>query len=77
MLQVKIEPIRAMTNGACEAGHLVWLSGCLAALVVEAEGGWYLHSGLGPFEGEGIFFPTVAAIEAWICTHLSAAGVEQ
>ena len=38
-VSVRIEPIRAMTSIASEDGHLIWVSGCLAGLVVEAEGG--------------------------------------
>lgn len=69
MLQLRIEPIRTLTNKSSEAGHLVWLGGRLAALIVEAEGGWYLHTGLGPFEGEGLIFENLPAIEDWIRTN--------
>ncbi|WP_331288856.1 MULTISPECIES: hypothetical protein [Methylobacteriaceae] len=77
MLQLKIEPIRTITNESSEAGHLVWLGGRLAALIVEADGGWYLHTGLGPFEGEGLVFPTVLAIEDWVRTNLLATGLDR
>lgn len=75
MLQLRIEPIRTLTNESSEAGQLVWLGGRLAALIVEAEGGWYLHTGLGPFEGEGLIFPSVLEIEDWVRANLLAFGL--
>lgn len=44
----------------------MWVRDCLAGLLVEAEGGWFLQFGLGPFEAEGLIFASVGEAEDWI-----------
>jgi hypothetical protein len=66
MSQVTFQEIRAATHDACERGHLVWVRDKLAAILVEADEGWFLQAGLGPFEAEGLLFATTGAAEAWI-----------
>lgn len=66
MIPVRFETVCAADGDDSEPGLLVWVRDHLAALLVEAEGGWFLHVGLGPFEAEGLIFPSLQAVEAWV-----------
>ena len=70
MRQIIFQEISAATRAESEPGHLVWVRDRLAAILLEAEGGWFLLTGLGPFEAEGLLFPSFAAVELWIGQHL-------
>lgn len=72
-LSVRIQSVRTMTVTASEPGHLIWVGGCLAGLVMEAEGGWYLQIGFGPFDREGLLFSNLADVVAWIASNPSPA----
>ena len=68
--EIVFQKIRAATLGSAEAGHLVWVSDRLAALLVEAEDGWFLQIGLGPFDVEGLLFPSMESVGVWISDNM-------
>jgi hypothetical protein len=49
-----------------EGAYLLWVHGRLVALLVEAESGWFLQFGLGPFEAEGLIFASLGDAEDWV-----------
>lgn len=65
-VRVSFEVVRAATLAGAEDARLVWAQERLVALLVPAEVGWFLEIGLGPCEGEGVLFPTIAAAEHWV-----------
>lgn len=68
MPHVTSQVISAASGFYHESGYLVWVRNHLAALLVEADGGWFLQFGLGPFEAEGLIFASVSDAEDWIRT---------
>lgn len=66
MPHVTSQVISAASGRHHESAYLMWVRDRLAALLVEAEGGWFLQFGLGPFEAEGLIFASVGEAEDWI-----------
>ncbi|MCI9882440.1 MULTISPECIES: hypothetical protein [Methylobacterium] len=58
--------IRAASTLEHESAYLIWVHGRLVALLVEAESGWFLQLGLGPFEAEGLIFASLGEAENWV-----------
>jgi hypothetical protein len=65
-VKVRFDAIKAATVEVGEEAQLVWVNELLAGLLLPAEGGWFLQMGLGPWDGEGALFPSLAAAEGWV-----------
>lgn len=72
MPHVTSQVIRAASCFEHESAYLVWVRDRLVALLVEAEGGWFLQFGLGPFEAEGLIFASVDDAEEWVRSCIPA-----
>lgn len=72
MPYVTSQGIRAASGIEHESAYLLWVRDSLVALLVEAEGGWFLQCGLGPFEAEGLIFASVGDAEDWIRSSIPA-----
>jgi hypothetical protein len=66
MLHVTSQVISAASGRHHESAYLMWVRDRLVALLVEAEDGWFLQFGLGPFEAEGLIFSSIGEAEDWI-----------
>lgn len=81
MQSVQFQSIQVAERDGAEAAQIVWVDGCLAAVLVEVADpaladdaqGWYLQIGFGPCEGEGVLFRDLSAAEAWIRGRFGAA----
>ena len=70
MPAITFQEISAATSRDGEPGHLVWFRDRLVALLLRAEGGWFLQHGLGPLEQEGVLFVSIDAAEDWVRDHI-------
>src|SRR5919202_1649127 len=73
---VTFSPILLATREGLEEAQLVLAEGGILAILVRADaaestaGCWYLQTGFGPCEAEGILFPDLAAVETWVQQRL-------
>lgn len=69
-LHVRFQPVTAATHQGYEPAQLVWANQHLTALLLRAEVGWFLQTGFGACEGEGLLFSTLEAAEDWVRTRM-------
>ena len=73
---VTLSPVFLATKEGLEEAQLVLVEGGILAILVHADaaGGtercWYLQTGFGPCEAEGVLFPDLGAVETWVRQHL-------
>src|SRR5919202_1584893 len=73
---VTFSPVCLATKEGLEEAQLVLAEGGILAILVRAdaaestEGCWYLQTGFGPCEAEGVLFPDLAAAETWVRQRL-------
>jgi hypothetical protein len=73
-LVIRFQAIQLGGQYGGEDAWLGWANEHLVALLVRLSGpdlprrrhGWFLEAGYGPCRGEGLFFPTLKAVESWI-----------
>lgn len=64
-------PIRLATSRGSEEGHLLEADGCIVGVLAHipseegVDGGWWLEAGFGPWNQEGLVFPTIDEAEKW------------
>ncbi|GJE42076.1 hypothetical protein [Methylobacterium soli] len=56
----------AAALGGREQAQLGWVDGSLAVVLLPAVPGWFLHTGFGPCDAEGLVFHTLAEAREWI-----------
>ena len=73
---VTFSPVCLATKEGLEEAQLVLAEGGILAILVRAEaaestgGCWYLQTGFGPCEAEGVLFPDLGAVETWVRQRL-------
>src|SRR5919205_1255449 len=73
---VTFSPVCLATKEGLEEAQLVLAEGGILAILVRAdaaestEGCWYLQTGFGPCEAEGVLFPDLTAAETWVRQRL-------
>ena len=72
-VEVSFQPTCAATLLDAEEACLVYANHQLAAVLLPAETGWFLHLGLGPCEREGMTFPALTDAGAWVRACFAAA----
>jgi hypothetical protein len=73
-VDVSFTEVCAATRRASEDAHLVFADQCLAAVLLPAEGGWYLQAGFGPCDHEVIVFDTLSSAADWVRECFAAAA---
>src|SRR5919199_5503077 len=73
---VTFSPVCLATKEGLEEAQLVLAEGGILAILVRAEaaestaGCWYLQTGFGPCEAEGVLFPDLGAVKTWVRQRL-------
>lgn len=76
---VSFNPVTLATKNGVEEGQLVLVNQGITAILAPADANaqgemsWYLHSGFGPCEAEGVIFADLGAAEAWVRARLEHA----
>src|SRR5919199_3330844 len=69
-------PVCLATKEGLEEAQLALVEGGILAILVRAEaaesteGCWYLQTGFGPCEAEGVLFPDLGAVKTWVRQRL-------
>src|SRR5919202_1588334 len=73
---VTFSPVCLATKEGLEEAQLVLVEGGILAILVRADaaestgGCWYLQTGFGPCEAEGVLFPDLGAVKTWVRQRL-------
>src|ERR687885_1499176 len=73
---VTFSPVCLATKEGLEEAQLALVEGGILAILVRAdaaestEGCWYLQTGFGPCEAEGVLFPDLGAVKTWVRQRL-------
>lgn len=73
-VDVSFTEVCAATRRASEDARLVFADQCLAAILLPAEGGWFLQVGFGPCDHEAMVFDTLASAADWVRDCFTAAA---
>ena len=78
MSPVEFQTCRIATSDGSEEACLCLQGGVILALLVRQSGdAWYLHSGFGPWQREGIIFTSLDEVRAWVDRTASAKPLQK
>jgi hypothetical protein len=72
-MRMTFQAITAATEQAHEPAQLMWANQHLVAVLVPADGGWFLEHGFGPCASEALLFETLDDAAGWAKNCMTAA----